>query len=283
MVIADWQLQIGALVMGPTTGYTVTSIDGGFGKTDMRVGDTARPLDHGSFYGRDWLGARTVTVTVRVSGDGDPATASSRLDALLNEWQLVTPDTTTTKPLSVRRAGRSTQRWKGRPRRAAVTEVSPSSYDVVCEYFAADPRLYDDFLTTVTIGLPLVSGGLTFPITFPIAFGDLGGGGTATLRNNGNFPTRPTVTITGPCISPELWNDTTGEAFKSTLTLGATDVMVVNFDQRSVTFNGAERWSQTGDSVWWDLQPGGNSIRFLAHGPEAGAQASIQWRSAWIG
>lgn len=280
----DWQLSIGSLTMGPGTDYVVSSVDG-FGIPAVRNGDTPRPSDVGDFFGRDFIGSRTTAIVVIIEAD-TPTAALDDLDALLSEWQLATPDATTTKPLTVQRPGRAAQRWNGRPRRAAVddTNVGAGVIVVTLEYQSADPRIYSDSQSSLSTGLQSVGGGRSYPLTFPRVYGGaVGAGGVVQCANDGNYSTRPVVTITGPCNSPVIWNDTTGEKLALTLSLGASDVVVVDFDQRQVTFNGAQRWALTSDSVWWELAPGTSQVRFTAAAYVAGAQMSIAWRSAWIG
>lgn len=282
----DWQLSIGSLVMGGPPGsndYIVSSVDG-FGIPAVRNGDTDRPADVGGFFGRDFVGSRTVTAVVVVDCD-TPSDALDALDALIAEWQVLTPDTTTTKPLTVQRPGRAAQRWNGRPRRAVVDDsmIGAGVITVTLEYAAADPRIYEDALNTLTTGLESPGVGRTYPLTFPRVYGAGGADGIVQVVNAGTFATRPVVTITGPCDSPAVLNDTTGEALTSTLTLGAADVLVVDFDQRQVTLNGAQRWDLTSDSSWWELAPGTTQVRFTASAFVAGAAMSIAWRSAWIG
>lgn len=282
----DWQLSIGSLVMGGPPGandYVVSSVDG-FGIPAVRNGDTDRPADVGGYYGRDFVGSRTVTAVVTVNCD-TPSDALDAVDALIAEWQVTTPDSVTTKPLSVQRPGRDAQRWNGRPRRAAVDDsmIGAGVAVVTLEYAVADPRIYSDALSTLSTGLESTGVGRTYPLTFPRVFGTDGTPGVVQVVNAGNFGTRPVVTITGPCNSPAVLNDATGEALTSTLTLGASDVLVVDFDQRQITLNGAQRWDLTSDSSWWELAPGTTQVRFAAAAFVVGAQMSIAWRSAWAG
>lgn len=283
----DWQLTIGALTMGGQPGsndFVVSSVDG-FGIPDVRNGDTPRPADDGGFFGRDFLGSRTVTAVVTITAD-TPAAALTDLDALLAEWQVLTTDSTVVKPLTVQRPGRAAQRWIGRPRRAAVDDslIGSGVIVVTLEYAVADPRIYDDALSTLSTGLQQLGGGRSYNLVFPRVYGGaLGDGGVVQIVNSGNRATRPVVTITGACNSPAVINDTTGEILQSTLSLVASDVLVFDFDQRLITFNGSQRWSLTSDSVWWELAPGTTQVRFTASAFVAGASMSIAWRSAHIG
>lgn len=283
--VYDWQFTIGALIMGPDTSYVVAAVTGLFGTPDIRNGDTPKPADDGGFYGLDFLAARSGALTVVINED-TPADAYSALDTLLAEWQLVTTDTTATKPLTVKRPGRDAERWNGRPRRVSIDDTNIGGGVIVAtlEYVVADPRLYSDVVSTLTTGLESPGGGRSYPLTFPSVFGGaIGDGGVVQVVNSGNRAASPLVTFYGPCNSPAVWNDTTGEKLQSTLSLASGDVLVVNFDQALVTFNGAQRWSLTSDSVWWALAPGTTQVRFTAASTTGAPSMSIAWRSARIG
>lgn len=281
----DWQLSINGLVMGPGTQYIVNSVDG-FGIPEVRDGDVARPQDIGDFYGQEYIGNRTVTPVVTITAwDGTFVTAQGLYDALVAAWQVDGSNTTNTAPLTVTRTGINAQRWNGRPRRLASVTTSQASGIIYCtlEYVCADPRIYDDALSTGTTGLPASTVGLTYPRTYPRVYGTASSAGVIAALNSGNIAVYPLATITGPCTGPILTNGTTGARIASTLTLGASDVMVVDFDQKTITFNGAQRWALTQDSAWWSLAAGTTNVLFNASGFSAGASLSLSWRSARIG
>lgn len=279
----DWQLQIGSLTLGPGTDYVVSSVDG-FGKPDMRNGDTARPIDDGSYFGRDFLNSRTINVVVNIAAD-TPELALDAHEALMAEWQLSTPDSTATKPLTFKVPGRDARRWNGRPRRCA-TDLSTVGAGVIketLEYVAADPRVYSDALLELSTGMQSPGVGRSYPLTYPRTFGAIGTDGSLQITNAGTYPTRPVITFRGPCSDPTVWNDATGEFVTLGVTLTASDVVVVDFDARQMTFNGAPRWDFYASSTWWELAPGTTQVRFTADAFQAAASMSVAWRSAWLG
>ena len=83
----------------------------------------------------------------------DMNTAGSLADTLLTVWE------TTPKQALVRRSGKPLMQY--------ITDTK-ASYSVLVT--APDPRRYSTTQSTGTTALPSVSGGLAFPITFPITF-----------------------------------------------------------------------------------------------------------------
>ena len=282
---SDYTMQIGdGLVIGAGTEYIVTEVDG-FGIPAVRNGDTPRPSDRGSFFGRDFIGHRMVTVKVTVVGDSD-SDALDNLEALFAAWQLATPDGDAYMPLRFQVPGRDTRRFHGRPRDAAVDEtaIQGAQIPVTLLFATADPSIFSDDLSSDTVPLADPGGGRSYPLTFPRVFGSGGvAGGVIFATNQGNYATRPVATIVGPCVNPSIENVDTGEVMAFTITLASTDTLVVDFDARTVELNGASRYStKTTASTWFELAPGTTEIHFTASSFTAGAELTLEWRSAWM-
>ncbi len=283
MTLQKYQLQIGSLTMGPSTNYIVHNVQG-FGVPNVRVGDTDRPLDHGLFYGRDFISGRTITIDLTVIGTSD-SDAMNNLDALLAAWTPVSSDATTTKPLIVNLAGLADRQLNGRPRRASadVSRMVGNRIPVSLEYVAADPRVYSNALKSATLVLAQSTTGRAYNRAYNYGYG-AGSSASQLLTNAGDFATRPVVTINGPVTNPFLENTTAGQTLFLSITLASGDVLVVDFDARTVILGGtASRYSavQSG-STFWELAPGSSSIRFGASVYDPAASAAVQWRDAWL-
>lgn len=283
----DFTMQVGedpsGLVIGAGTNYLVTEVDG-FGVPAVRNGDQPRPSDRGSYFGRDFVGQRMVTLKLTVVGDS-PSEALDNLDALFAAWQLVTPDGSAYMPLKFKVPGRDVRRFHGRPRDGAVDEtlVQGSQIPVTLLFATADPSVFSDVLSSDTVPLQNVGTGRTYPRTYPLVYGAGAAGGIILAENAGNFRTRPVATIVGPCTNPTIENVTTGETIAFTITLGSTDTLVVDFDARTVELNGQSRYSsKTTSSVWWELAPGTTEVHFNANAFSLGATLTLEWRSAWM-
>lgn len=149
--------------------------------------------------------------------------------------------------------------------------------------FAEDPRLYSATLTTVNI--PFAAGastGFGFDLGFNFGFGGSGSGiGGAFVSNLGNRPTPPTFTITGPCVTPSIVDDTYGHSLSFNITLAASETLVVDPANKTVKLNGSvNRRSTLVNPDWFFLESGQTFIRYNAVSG-TGSSMSVSFRSAW--
>jgi hypothetical protein len=152
----------------------------------------------------------------------------------------------------------------------------------------SDPRIYAAALKVASYD-PTVGAagtGLVLPLAFPLDFGGIGGGSQLDCQNQGNFPTPPTFTITGPVTNPIVDNDTTGESlFTTGLAVAAGDQLVIDVASKGVTLNGGSRpdFVDALNTTWFELAKGDNLIRLRGSGMVTGqTQLTVSWRDARI-
>lgn len=247
----------------------------------IRNGDITRSADHGSFLGSAWLGSRVVTFTLRIPGQA----SLSALDALIDSLRQATiVQNAQNLPLVLN----GNRQINCRPSRRSVpdniSDWAAWTTAPVLEFTATDPRIYDAALQAPATGLATVSGGMTFPATFPLSFGAAASGGYIFVTNNGTFESRPLAIIQGPVTNPAIENVTSGQTLTFNITLANTDTLTVDFNARTVILNGTgNRYNAIASgSSWFTLAPGASTIRFLASTYQAGALLTLQYRSAWI-
>lgn len=182
-------------------------------------------------------------------------------------------------------------------RRASIsrdedTEWNP--YVLVVELVASDPAIYEDTLNIETITPFASSAGLTYPVTYPKAYGAGGSGAGTVVVNAGVWETWPTLTINGPSTgtltNPIIENITTGKKVEldanGGVSIGVAQQLVIETHplRRSILFTtGASRYGRQSDaSEFWPLEPGNNELRFRATGSTVGATVGVEWRSARI-
>ena len=107
-----------------------------------------------------------------------------------------------------------------------------------------------------------------------------------TANNVGNMPTRPIFDIrSGTHNSITLRNNTTGKQIIIPRQAVLGDIMVVDFNTKTITTNGIRNSSILGTGVvdWWELIRGNNSIRFVSAGTTGYTVpvVSVVWRSGW--
>lgn len=279
MIDQPYQLQLRQLRMGRDSDWRWAGPIEGLGIVGMRTSDSPRPLDHGEFPAMDLLPARTVTADVLTVAH-DPAQLQTSVDQLVGTFA----PSSDVETLSVSLPDGQVRVLFGRPRRCEVDYGRAPSGLVraVWQFTAHDPRWYSDIEHTVSLSPPVASAGRGYPRTYPLTYGG-GTSGIATADNVGNFGTRPTWTLYGPLSGPRLENVTTGRTLQLAIDLAVGDLLVVDFDNRTVLLGGtANRYSTmtSGAEGWWELVPGGNEVRL---GATAGTgTAEMTFRDAWL-
>ncbi|MFJ7909020.1 phage distal tail protein [Kitasatospora sp. NPDC096204] len=252
---------------------------------DVRTSDAELLQRDGLTPGTDYMGARTVTLTMLALDDHElPAVlAAFAPGGEERAFEFAFPGVA---------GGRA--RIMGRVRKRAVTvdrEFHAGRRRVTVELLATDPRLYsaDEARATVAVAAPR-EGRPIFPLTFPF---DLGDGPVARaapdIANTGSVDTWPVVRLTprsGEVRDPSLTLVHNGERKRFALRglrVGRGDALVVDMGRRRITLNGASRFGQVDPtSVWFALPPGASTVQLdVLEGPD-GVTADVQWRSAWM-
>ena len=278
-------------MFGETTDIGLVALRG---LENLDVGSlvTDLPRYHGGIPVRAYAMSRRIEVELRVRG-------STRKRALLS----FQPEPETEFPMTITwldelGVADTNERIECRVlRRASIsrdenTEWNP--YILIIELVASDPAIYEDTLNITTL-LPFASSaGLSYPVTYPKAYGAGGSGSGTVLNNAGVWETWPTLKINGPTsgtlTNPIVENITTGKTIELNanggVSIGVGQQLIVETHpvKRSVKFaTGASRYGRlSAASEFWPLEPGNNELRFRATGTTTGATIDIEWRSARI-
>lgn len=130
-----------------------------------------------------------------------------------------------------------------------------------------DPRRYGAS-QQLLLNLPSVTGGVRFPIRFPVQFTGSSTSGDGTVTNSGNEPAPSVVTFTGPLTNPKLTNLQTEQwvQYNDTLTDGEFVVLYLRIPMLALLQGTAIRTGKvsTGGGGTWGIQPGPNAIAFRA-------------------
>lgn len=170
----------------------------------------------------------------------------------------------------------------------ALDASTPAVSNCMINLKAADPRLYGANIQIGVTGFPVVSGGFTFAMTFPLSFTVGSPGGSYTVINSGNVKTYPTVLIYGPCISPTVTRyDVTGTPHNfilNNLFIQDGDYVTIDMRDRSVVTSGGYDASGSIDptSEWLYLEPGLNQTKFVALNPAGSCRAEWHWQNAYL-
>lgn len=282
MSLTDLQFSYNGLLMGDGTVYDVVAVRGLVGPGQARVSDVLRPLDHGAFVnGGDYAPIRHVEIDVQIEGTSDSA-FSAAVDAL----GLAMAPQAAELPMTFQLPGFSNGNRFINCRPRGTTATVDVSYKfrmpvltVVLE--ATDPRIYDATLQTLGLSPGSASGGLSFPLHWPLSFGTATSG-TIQAVNAGTFETRPVITLTGPLTTPKIINTSTGQFTQLDLVLANGQTATIDYLARTIVNSTGGSLYSTLDptSQWWTLAPGTTNIQFQAS--SGSGSASIAFRNAWI-
>lgn len=283
-VTTNWTGTYNGLSWGGSNNLQLVDLSGFRDMPTIRQGDVDNARRDGSSAGLDLLGERVFTVTLQAFGATVPF--ESVLASVTAAFQPIS-DPTAQLPFEVLFPGWATSRFiTCRPTKGVLPINLEFQYNrsaIVVELTANDPLIYSSTLKTATAGLPSPTAGATFNATFNLAFGASTGGSLA-VQNAGNYITAPVFTIQGPMTNPAVAFSSTGQFMQFNITLGASDVFVVDMGARTVTLNGtAGRFNTiiTG-STWWGIPPGTWSIGVSSSdATSVSGTFTISYRDAW--
>ncbi len=296
--LANWQFSYQGLTFGHASPIKVSQVSGLGDLATVRTADVSRPRDHGELIGLDLYGGRDITIDLEAeTGTG---TIQSTLLVLAEATQV---GLTTEQPLWFQIPNYPLLCVMCRPRKRSTpwdVGYQIGNLGVVSTQFhATDPRIYA-VTQTASVGLPVPTAGLTFPVTFPLTFGSVAPSGV-TVTNSGNTESRPVLVITGPVTNPSVINASIAGSptLKFTnpnqvgYTVAAGDQLVIDLDTpHSILYyvggvaSGSApasrgSWLAHG-STWWNLPQGANLIQFLSQDSVSVAgTVTVQYASAY--
>lgn len=275
-VLHDGLVTLGGVTFGTTDEFGVEwileSLKGWSDAPPTTGASEQRVADHGGWYNSAYYTPRDIELEGSLIAS-DWAGASQALDRLAAATPLNTPDW-----LYVDEGYRVLQaqvRQDGDPlseRRGGWARINLSLE-------AADPRRYSSIETNASTGLPQTSGGLSLPITLPLTIGATVSSGRLTVTNEGNFGTRPTFTVWGPCPAFSITHIGTGRRLASAEAVPDGRALVLDADRKVALLDGTALRVVTGS--WFDLEPGVNEIGFSAAAYDPAARLDVTFRSAW--
>ncbi|WP_370942598.1 hypothetical protein AB5J62_26300 [Amycolatopsis sp. cg5] len=294
-VPAEWMIEYRGLVIGaPDSALSLAAVDGLLDIPGMRTSDRAALSRHGDVSGTDYLGARTVSLTIEVYGR-DAAEFSAALDAVTAAFAPAAPDA----PLVFRFpgiAGGGVRFVSARVRKRGIpVNVEYSNYlaMVTVELYCASPLIVDPIL--LDAGTPLADpnaagGGIKPPFRFPLKFGPPRNvAGVVRVLNAGTAVSYPKFIIRGPVVDPQIINLRTGQSLTFRYTLLRGEWLDIDTYTHEVLLNGtAPRFLTPGPgNVWLTCAPGLTEFGFrgfrVDSGPAGdGAELVCEWTSSWV-
>lgn len=154
---------------------------------------------------------------------------------------------------------------------------------VVLSLYANDPFWYDAQYTMQTF-VPSGAAPSFLPSLVPIKLGFSGVSSGFSVYNTGDYEAWPIWTINGPGTNPTLSNNSTGKSTSFTVTLGSSDVLIIDTRplMKSITLNGTVNWSiYNPTSSLWSFQKGQNNCALSMSGTGGASQIQLQYKQRY--
>lgn len=258
--------------------WSLTTLDGWDGSPSPTLSLTQRARGHGATESESFLTARVLTMGGLIHG-ADTASIEAAFDRLnaavsLDPFEILVLESGRIRNTTVRRQGEVIPTWHS---------DKLAGYSILVS--AKDPRKFGDLISATT-RLPFSSGGLTFPVTFPVTFTGVSGTGKVTINNPGNTEAPVWLRIDGP-VPAGGWTIThqgkqQSLTFATALALGAGEFVTVDMDRRQVLAQDqAARSGYVTSRGWFSLDPGENVIAFSAQNYSSTASLTVTTKPSW--
>lgn len=171
---------------------------------------------------------------------------------------------------------------------AQIVKVKfPQTYLLSSEFYIdclADSLLIErNTLNTVSGGTPSANGFIV-PVIVPIVTTG-GTNGDITATNNGTYPVNPIITLSGVLTNPRIYNKTTNLLMQFNISLGISDSLVVDMENKTIILNGQTNKmnTKTTDSRFFNLQVGDNIINLTSGVSNESGTMSVEFRDGYLG
>lgn len=278
-------LKLNGLELLDSEDFSVQSVDG-LEAPDLRVTSYDKPGEDGGNVTASFMGSRTLGISGKVLGRGLAATHEANRQ-LLQAACAVTRDSSGLPELA----------------KLEVVTLSAASYfcyvevkqlknpvgrgttsDFLITAVAPDPRLYGaSQITTGQISLAS-GGGFVVPFVVPVTLAAQSGG-TATVNQDGNIATYPTLTFRGVLTSPYVLNTESGVAMQLTYTMGASDEVVIDMAEKTILLGGSTPLlsAKADGSDWWAINPGTTVLSFSSGSTSDSGTLEVSYYPATLG
>lgn len=278
LIDRDRQIAFNGLLMGSGTPFRWVELTEWDDMPSVDLSDSSRPNDHGDYPGTGLYQARLPMFTIQVR-----ASSTAQMESLLNllisrmtyedtESFLVVRDSGKTLYAKARVIGRGVPHTPVRT--IGILQVSVQWKCASPLRFALGASRYVRLLPSFSVG------GLTYPLTYPLAYGT-SGPYAFTMANDGDAPAPVTLSFHGPATSFGVLLD--GEKYLGfNLPLAGNEGLEVDTQSGTVLLNASSDRSGWLDprSVppeTWRIPPGGAPVSFVVDGADAFTYVDLVW------
>ena len=277
-------VSLGSLLFNTTeadefgTVWTLSDLKNWDGTAEADVEFVKRPRAFGSLASEATEKHRVLELTgsFDVNDPSELQSAISRLNAAASLEKTV---------LGVNEAGLVRHMTVQREDKVIVERINTTQAEFSLQVVAEDPRKYGDLITSWT-GLPASSGGLVYPITYPVTYSGVTTSGVIAINNTGDTEAPVWLKVEGsvPTGGWLVSNSTQGKtlSFSTTYALASDEFVTIDMDEREVLAQGqSARSGLITQRGWFSLDPGLNEIAFTATNYDPTAKLTVYTMSAW--
>jgi hypothetical protein len=290
-LVGAYTASINGLPLGTDTYYKLVGMTGWFDAASAPLGGSTslapRVQGNGSWPLPFYVPMRVVTMLIAIEAPVPYFDGAVSALAQATQAQVDADGLPVQTPVTVQMGG-AQQTAYGTVSNRVIPTLAPDYSNGVAfatiEVTCPDPRKFGTDVAMST-GLPMVSGGLTFPMTFPIAWSGTQASGAVTLNNPGDTNGPMKLRINGPCTAPSVTHTELGTSLTlaANLTVNAGDWLDIDCEARTVLYNGqASRNGYLTSRGWFSFEPGPNTIGFNASDYNTTAQLQVTATPAWI-
>lgn len=273
LIYADYQYEFRNFLFGHDTDILVEKVTGLLASAPSRNNDTDKLGDHGADPGVVTYGKRTIAFDLHLMG-----TAGNDIEQKLANAQRAFQlprrrKSRTPSEFIYKRPGQPLKVIYARCERRDFTSEYKTAQGLASgsvELIAPDPLIYSLVLNEVTLTLP--PGTATGEVPIYMA-GDCEDGAA------------PIIEIVGPATDATVTSSTDdNRGLKLNGLITAAQTFLFDGKDLSATLNGADAGAMVrGDSQFWSLLPGWNTIVYARSNTNMAAQSTIKirWRDTW--
>lgn len=285
LIVEDFQYEYNGLLLGAYTPFELQSMSGLASLPNVRTGSVDRFGQHGGVAGRHYQGIRTIAATWDIYDGLDEIQFAQRRNELQEAFAVIS-DPEGNLPFVWQHPGRDKLRVYCRP----VDRTTPTDREfsfllgsVSVRLECTDVWVYSNTEKSLIASPGETTGGLSFPLTFPLVFGAGSSGGSEQAQNNGTAPAPWRAVITGDTPNPKITHVESGKFLEFTgLTVAGGDTLHIDSKNRTILYNNtaSRRGFLTPASSWFWLEPGSNTIQFSSGGITTG-KLNFFWRDTY--
>ncbi|WP_426365536.1 phage distal tail protein [Streptomyces sp. E-08] len=284
LITQDGQIQWAGLLIGPGTPFNVdrSGLQGWEDLPEYDSSDADRPTSHGAWPGSRYAKPRKISGTIVLMPEYDGATEAIR--ALRQSLALLDEE----RWLTVRLHGELLAVRARIAQRVVPADqgfATQGSSKMSIQWLASDPRRYTVNEQSASTTPPQPETGLTWPLVWPLNWGQAKSTGDAVAENTGSAATHPVIVFRGPCSMPTVTERVSKRRLRYAIDLAAGDELVVDTANGTVMLNNtaSRRHTAMADSSPEELfllEPGRTELSFRPDAATPEALMTIRWRSA---